>query len=403
MLFSSLALVSLWIGATVAVPRPQVIPVDPKTGTSIKNSYIVVYKPGVTDAQAAKHEAAVTNRTDKITGISGVGGTFQVSGVKAYTVETDKTGIQLIANSGLVSLIEEDGVVSATAYTKQNNATWGLQRVSHRYSGVQNYMYDDTAGSGTFVYVLDTGVLTGHADFKGRASWGANFVNGTPDTDENGHGTHCAGTIGGSVFGVAKKTNIIAVKVLDKSGGGSYSNVINGLNWVANDVQQKGRTGKAVASLSLAGGFSSSLNSAVNALYQAGIPVIVAAGNNGADASNYSPASAQYAITIGASDQQDNKPSWSNFGSVVNIWAPGVGIMSDWYSCSTCVNTLSGTSMATPHVAGMTAYLMAKEGLKKPADLLKRLKYLAIANGAKNTGSGSNSDLLFNGNGDNSS
>lgn len=334
--------------------------------------------------------------------MKGVTGSFKVQNFQAYAIQTDKNTLQQIVASPLVASIEQDGVVNASYYVNQENADWDLTRISHRYPNSNtSYTFDNTAAQGTFSYVLDTGILTSHQQFQGRAQWGANFITGAPNTDDNGHGTHCAGSLGGMTYGVAKNTTLIAVKVLDSTGSGSYSGVISGLQWAVADATSKGNVQNSIVSMSLSGGYSVALNAVVNAAYLAGMPVFVAAGNNGADASSYSPSSAQYAITVGATDSTDTRASWSNYGSSVTIFAPGVGILSAWNSCNTCTMVESGTSMATPHAAGMGAYLIAKNNINSPASLVTTLTYLSITGIVKQAGTGTTQDLLFNGNGDN--
>lgn len=184
----------------------------------------------------------------------------------------------------------------------------------------------------------DTGIYTSHPDFGGRASFGANFADNS-NTDGNGHGTHVAGTTGSNTYGVAKKTNLIAVKVLGSDGSGTNSGVISGINWAANDVRSKGRSGKAVANMSLGGSFSQATNNAVAAATSAGLFMAVAAGNDGADASGSSPASEPSACTVGAIDNTKTEASFSNYGSIVDIFAPGVNVLSTWNDGRT--NTVS--------------------------------------------------------------
>lgn len=171
-----------------------------------------------------------------------------------------------------------------------------------------------------------------------------------------GHGTHCAGTIGGSTYGVAKKASLIAVKVLDASGSGTNSGVISGIQWASSDASSKGISKKAVASMSLGGSKSTAVNSAVASAVGTGMTFVVAAGNDNANAANYSPASEASAITVGATTSANARASYSNYGSVLDIFAPGSSILSSWIGSTTATNTISGTSMATPHVAGAAAY-----------------------------------------------
>jgi len=265
----------------------------------------------------------------------------------------------------------------------QTDAPWGLQRISQdaKLSNQNDaaltftYNYDDSAGSGTDVYVVDTGINTAHVEFEGRARWGATF-GGYANADGNGHGTHCAGTIGSRRYGVAKKTNLIAVKILSDAGSGAVSDIVSGLNWVASSVKSSGRP--SVVSMSLGGGASTPLDNAVASLTGAGIHVAVAAGNSGTDAGSTSPARAPSAVTVGATGISDAKPSWSNYGSVVDIWAPGLNVISTWMGSTTATNSISGTSMATPHIAGLIAYLAAKDGNISPAAMTTKLQSLSV-------------------------
>lgn len=211
--------------------------------------------------------------------------------------------------------------------------------------------------------------------------------------------THCAGTTGSTTYGVAKRANIIGVKVLGSDGSGYNSDVIAGINWAVSNAQQNGRISRSVISMSLGGAYDSQSNNAVAQATQAGMFVAVAAGNDGKDASNYSPASERSACTVGATDINDNRASFSNYGSIVDIFAPGVNIQSTWIGSSTATNTISGTSMATPHIAGLAAYLLALEGARSPAALCSRIQSLATKNTIANVGSGSPNYLAYNGNG----
>ena len=236
---------------------------------------------------------------------------------------------------------------------------WGLSRVSSRsmpsYSGAK-FSYGSNDGAGVRVYVLDTGVRPTHTEFSGRFENGASFVGG--DTgDRNGHGTHCAGTVMGSAYGVSKAAVVVPVKVLGDSGSGSFSGIISGIDWMVGDIASRGIRG--VGSMSLGGGGNAALDSAVNSADAAGVPVVVAAGNSNFDACYFSPARATGAITVGSTDIYDNLSSFSNYGSCVDILAPGSSILSASHLSDTGSRTLSGTSMACPHVAGLVANYLA--------------------------------------------
>ena len=209
------------------------------------------------------------------------------------------------------------------------------------------------------MYIIDTGVFAEHEDFEGRVRWGANFVKTDPAKDLNGHGTHCAGTVAGKKYGVAKKANIIAVKVLDGRGSGSMSDVVKGVEFAIKDhkarSEKEGKMALSAANMSLGGGMSPTLNRAVNAAVKSGIHFAVAAGNDNANACNYSPASADAPVTVGASTKTDAMAYFSNHGKCVDVFAPGYHILSTWIGESDSTNVISGTSMASPHIAGLLA------------------------------------------------
>lgn len=254
----------------------------------------------------------------------------------------------------------------------ESMAPWGLARVSHRntlsFGTFNKYLYAEDGGEGVDAYVIDTGTNTEHVDFEGRAHWGKTIPNGDADVDGNGHGTHCSGTIAGKKYGVAKKANVYAVKVLRSSGSGTMADVIAGVDYAAEshlkqvdaakNGKRKGFKG-SVANMSLGGGKVKMLDDAVNAAVDAGIHFAVAAGNDNADACNYSPAAAGKALTVGASAIDDSRAYFSNYGKCTDIFAPGLSIQSTWIGSNTAVNTISGTSMASPHICGLLAYYLS--------------------------------------------
>ena len=284
------------------------------------------------------------------------------------------------------------------AYVTQTGAPWGIARLSHRSPGSTSYVYDSSAGAGTCAYVIDTGIYTAHSQFGGRATWLANYAGDGSNTDGNGHGTHVAGTIGGSTYGVAKQTKLYAVKVLDASGSGTNSGVIAGMNYVATDAQTRSCPNGTVANMSLGGGSSSTVNSAARALVSSGVFLAVAAGNDNANAANYSPASESTVCTVGATTSTDARSSFSNYGAVVDIFAPGTSILSAWIGSTSATNTISGTSMATPHIAGLGAYLLALLGKRDPQALCSYIKSTANSGVLTGIPSGTVNQLAFNGN-----
>lgn len=277
--------------------------------------------------------------------------------------------------------------------TVEKNAPWGLARISHReslsFGNFNKYLYAEEGGEGVDAYVIDTGTNTKHVDFEGRATWGKTIPQGDADEDGNGHGTHCSGTIAGKKFGVAKKANVYAVKVLRSNGSGTMSDVVKGVEWAAEAHIKKSKKGDkkfkgSVANMSLGGGSSRTLDLAVNAAVDAGIHFAVAAGNDNADACNYSPAAAEKAVTVGASTLTDSRAYFSNYGKCTDIFAPGLNILSTWVGSEHATNTISGTSMASPHIAGLLAYYVslapAKDSAYAVADVTPKQLKAALIN-----------------------
>ncbi|TVY23887.1 Subtilisin-like protease [Lachnellula hyalina] len=339
----------------------------------IPNSYIVVYKSDIDDDTIESHQNSIGSMLSR-RDTQGVGATYTMELLKGYQINADSGTMDKIGAKPEVDYIQKDRKVYANDLTTQTQAPWGLGRISHRDKGSHSYTYDTTAGSGANVYVVDTGIYTGHSEFGGRASMGANFVTGSDNTDENGHGTHCAATIAGTNYGVAKSANVVGVKVLGKDGVGSTSDVISGVQWVGAN-----HAANAVLTMSLGESFDSAVNSAVKSIYNLGVTVVVAAGNSATDVSGFSPASEPTAITVGAIDSGDARASFSNFGSLVDIFSPGVNILSAWIGGTDATRMMSGTSMAAPHVAGLAAYLIVLESISTPAAVASRLQALATS------------------------
>lgn len=252
----------------------------------------------------------------------------------------------------------------------EKDAPWGLARISHRnqlgFGTFNQYLYASEGGEGVDVYVIDTGTNVDHVDFEGRAHWGKTIPANDEDVDGNGHGTHCSGTIAGKKYGVAKKANVYAVKVLKSNGSGTMSDVVKGVEFAAEShvkkVKSAGKDKKfkgSTANMSLGGGKSPALDAAVNGAVEAGLHFAVAAGNDNANSCNYSPAAAELAVTVGASTLSDERAYFSNFGKCNDIFAPGLNIKSTWIGSKYAVNTISGTSMASPHIAGLLAYYLS--------------------------------------------
>lgn len=291
------------------------------------------------------------------------------------------TGAQVAAlrKDASVDYVEKDQVVrlgQAQTSAVQTNATWGLDRLDQANLPLnQTYSYaDDASGDGVNAYVIDTGVLTSHSEFQGRVGSGADVVDSDSDpTDCNGHGTHVAGTIGGRLYGVAKKVRIFGVRVLDCQGSGTYAGVISGIEWVT-----RNHVKPAVANMSLGGPVSQAVDDAVKASVGAGVTYVVAAGNENTDACQSSPARAAPAITVGATTRFDERASFSNVGPCVDIFAPGAQITSAWFVNPSATNTISGTSMASPHVAGVVAQYLSKFPQSSPQEVAGALKAGAL-------------------------
>jgi len=290
-------------------------------------------------------------------------------------------------------LSELDGVdfVEQNKVVKLDAVTWGIDRVDQRDLPLDDtFITDgDADGSGVYAYILDTGVHITHQEFEGRATWGANTSGDGEDRDCHGHGTHVAGTVGGATYGVAKNVNIVAVKVLTCSGSGSTAGVIAGVEWAMNDAAGK----KATANMSLGGGFSSALNVAVKNLHNSGVPTAVAAGNDNGDACSKSPASEPAVITVGSTTNTDARSSFSNYGVCLDIFAPGSSITAAWIGSNTATNTISGTSMASPHVCGGAALLL-ESGIAA-ADVTSELISRATENKVTGAQTGSPNKLLY--------
>ena len=288
-----------------------------------------------------------------------------------------------------VKFVEQDSIMTATV--TQTNPPWGLDRIGQRNLPLnQTYSYTST-GAGVNAYIIDTGIRITHQQFAGRASVGFDAVrDGQNGNDCNGHGTHVSGTVGGSTFGVAKNVRLFAVRVLNCSGSGTNSGVIAGVDWVtANRIRP------AVANMSLGGGVSAALDTAVRNSIASGVTYAIAAGNSNTNAANSSPARVAEAITVGATTMTDARSSFSNFGSVVDIFAPGSAILSAWRTSDTATNTISGTSMATPHVAGVAARFLQNNPTASPATVRNELVAQATLNHLSGIPSGTANRLLF--------
>jgi serine protease len=358
-----------------------------KSANKIENSYIVVLDDEVVGEKGlfsiAPYIASElsANHKGKLKHI------YQ-NALNGFAVEMTEAEAEALSQDFRVKFVEEDGVVSLDA--TQSNPPWGLDRIDQRNRPLNAIYTFNWTGSGVTAYVIDTGIRTAHTQFGGRA---ANVFDafGGNGQDCHGHGTHVAGTIGGSTFGVAKSVQLRGVRVLNCSGSGSNSGVIAGVDFV-----RLNHAASAVANMSLGGGASSAVDTAVNNLHNANVTIAVAAGNNnGANACNSSPARAANAITVGSTTQSDSRSSFSNIGTCLDLFAPGSGILSAWATSNTATATLSGTSMASPHVAGVAALYKQANPSASSTTIRNAIVNNATTGVVTNAGSGSPNRLLY--------
>ncbi|KAG0359070.1 peptidase S8/S53 domain-containing protein [Gamsiella multidivaricata] len=385
----------------------------------IPDSYFVVFKTGVraNDHSAWVHDlhkrdVSMNGIWDNIT--SGVKHVYDMGPFQGIAGRFRPDVLEEIRKNPDVDYIERDQIVYTSEITTQSRAPWGLARISHRKGltlGTFNkYEHNPRGGEGVRVFVIDTGINTEHKEFEGRADWGATIPQGDPDSDDNGHGTHCAGTIGSSAYGVSKKARVVAIKVLRSNGSGTMSDVVAGVDFaVQAHLALKSKQGRkykgSVANMSLGGGKSRPLDTAVANAVDSGLHFAVAAGNDNRDACDYSPAAVETAVTVGASTIDDKRAYFSNHGPCVDIFGPGLDILSTWIGSDTARRTISGTSMASPHVAGLIAYYLSlapesSSSFHTGPLTPKEMKALLIARGTRDVLSDVKSDtpniLIYN-------
>lgn len=379
--------------AALAQP-PQVVPAK-AFGPSrpIPGQYIVVFKDTVNDVET---ESKGMERTH--------GGKIKhvyAHGLKGFSGALSDAAVKTLKNNPNVAYIEQDQIVSIneTALAQsENQATWGLDRIDQVTRPVDSVYHFNYMGAGVNAFIIDTGIRADHIEFTGRIKPGYNvapdsagLISPTNTADCNGHGTHVSGTVGGTIYGVAKGVTLIPVRVLDCAGSGTSSGVIAGINWVAASTLRP-----AVANMSLGmTAVSTAVNAAVAAAVAKGVTMVVAAGNSNVDACTASPASEPSAITVGATDSTDTRATYSNFGKCVDIFAPGTSITSAWFSASNAAAIISGTSMASPHVAGVSALALAANPLATPTEVTAFLKSWASVNQLALIGTGSPNLLAY--------
>jgi subtilisin family serine protease len=352
------------------------------TADAIAGSYIVVLEPG---SEAASRVTSTSQALVKRYG--GRVRTNYLAAVRGFQATMTATSARRLAANPAVDYVEQDATVRMA--DTQTGPTWGLDRIDQTALPLsQTYTY--RSASNVTAYVLDTGIRTSHSEFGGRARDGWDFIDQDATAQDcNGHGTHVAGTIGGSTYGVAKDVNLVGIRVLDCSGSGSYSAIIAGVDWVTMHAVKP-----AVANMSIGGPVSATLNAAVTRSIAAGVTYAVAAGNDNTDACGQSPAATPTAITVGATDSTDARASFSNFGSCLDIFAPGVRITAAGSASDTAMQMMSGTSMAAPHVAGAAALVLGADPADTPAQVLGALTTRAPAGTVTSPGPGSVDKLL---------
>ncbi|WP_225801273.1 S8 family peptidase [Streptomyces sp. NK15101] len=345
---------------------------------AVDGSFVVILDASANKAELAKKYGGTLQRSygSEVNGFSASGLTVQ----EARRLAADPA-VETVVQNKRFSIKE----------TQEKPPSWGLDRIDQaETAGDEKYTYPDGGGEGVTAYVIDTGVRITHQDFGGRAVHGFDAVDKDDSADDgNGHGTHVAGTIAGTAHGVAKKAKIVAVRVLDDNGSGTTEQVVAGIDWVTQN-----HSGPSVANMSLGGGADEALDAAVQRAVASGVTFAVAAGNESSDAGQGSPSRVPEAITVASSTKDDEQSDFSNFGAVVDLYAPGSDITSDWNDSDTGVKTISGTSMATPHVTGAAALYLAAHPTATPADTAAALTGAATPDAIKNPSSGTANKLL---------
>ena len=384
------------IAVTTAIAAAAGVTVltSPFAGAAPTPALGTVYGLGAEGAVSGSYIVLLDEKADKGKLAKEYGGTLRRSydsTVNGFSVnDLSVTEAKRLAADPAVSKVVQNKKFSISA-TQADPPSWGLDRVDQtETAGDSKYTYPDGAGEGVTAYVIDTGVRVSHQDFGGRASDGFDAVeNDETAQDGNGHGTHVAGTIAGTAHGVAKKAKIVAVRVLDDNGSGTTEQVVAGIDWVTKNHQ-----GPSVANMSLGGGADPALDDAVRKAIASGVTFAVAAGNESSDAGQGSPSRVQEAITVASSTKDDQQSDFSNFGSVVDLYAPGSDITSDWNDSDTGTKTISGTSMATPHVVGAAAVYLAAHPDATPDQVAQALVAGATADKISNPSQGTANKLL---------
>ncbi|MFI7599121.1 S8 family serine peptidase [Actinoplanes sp. NPDC049681] len=385
---AALALTTLGVPAAAnAAPAEKAVLVAPGAEV-VPDSYVVVLK---------ENRTAVTGLARALA--SRHGGTVRQTyshALRGFAATMNARQARWMAADPAVAYVQAD-VVHRASDTQTNPPSYGLDRIDQRNLPLNSAYTYSTRAANVHAYIIDTGIRTTHQDFGGRATSGFDAVDGGTADDCNGHGTHVAGTVGGTSYGVAKGVQLVAVRVLNCQGSGTTAQVVAGIDWVTANAQKP-----AVANMSLGGGADTALDSAVTRSISSGVSYSIAAGNGllgifALDACTQSPARVPTAITVSAVDSSDKKPSWANRGTCVDVFAPGINITSAWGTGDTATNTISGTSMATPHVTGAAALYLANHPAATAADVHSAIVSNATTGVVGSPGSGSPNRLLYTG------
>ncbi|KAF2156984.1 subtilisin-like protein [Myriangium duriaei CBS 260.36] len=373
-----------------SIPDPAVI--------DVSNRYIITLKASVDMPMHIHFVKEIHTGIDGSNVFEGISHRYDFAGFRGYAGQFDRQVIESLKKNKDVAAIEADQIFTSSDVVVQQKSSSALGSISHReLKDLYSYVYDSSAGMETFGYVVDSGIKLNHVEFENRAHNGYNAIKLKDFVDSSGHGTHVAGLMGSRTYGVAKNCSLIAVKVSDR-GISSEAFLLDGYQWAVKDILKKRRKARSVINISLAGPYSKAVNKAVDAAFSKGVSTVVSAGNQHANATKRSPASAHGAITVGSTDSRRSKNGFSNFGPSVDIFAPGYKIRSPWTRSKTATYILSGTSMSSAHVSGLVLYLKGLKNLPNAKKTKSYLLELALRDVVKNP-AGSPNLFAYNGSG----